>query len=421
MSDRRSRREEDPFLLKYSDSELQIASEFLSTWFPFLSRDLCTCCTRNLSNSIRSLDPATEVDIGPSQSDEKQTGGGCNGNCNADAGGSWKDDGADTNSIGSWKDGDDANSLGSWKDGNNGWSEQTTVGDVPSDSQLVDSPSVRMSWVDIAQEDKLEQDQEEEEEVNKSNNRLLVDGRTPLQKGGQGVGASIKPKVELPREQREYIHFMNVRRKKDFVRLERVDGRIVNILDGLELHTNIFSSAEQKWIVDYVYALQEMDTKGKLRERTYSAPLKWKRGKGRVTIQFGCCYNYATDKQGNQPGILKNENVDPIPHLFKGDCIPPHIDNHDFVRPFCMVSFLSECNIVFGTNLKPVSGGEFSGPAAIPLPVGPVLVLNGNGADVAKHCVPALISITFRRMEVAKRPVDYAPEPDLQGLEPLGL
>ena len=29
------------------------------------------------------------------------------------------------------------------------------------------------------------------------------------------------------------------------------------------------------------------------------------------------------------------------------------------------------------------------------------------------------ISITFRRMDVSKRPVNYAPVPDLQGLEPL--
>ena len=26
------------------------------------------------------------------------------------------------------------------------------------------------------------------------------------------------------------------------------------------------------------------------------------RGKGRVTIQFGCCYNYAVDKEGRLPG-----------------------------------------------------------------------------------------------------------------------
>ncbi|KAK6924465.1 hypothetical protein RJ641_010665 [Dillenia turbinata] len=268
MNDRRCRREEDPFLLKYSDSELQIASEFLSTWLPFLSRGLCTCCTHNLSNSIRSLDPAIEVDIGPSQSSEKQSGCGCNGNCNANSGGNWKDDGADTNSVGCWKVGDDTNSLCSWKDGTNEWSEQTTVAEVLSDSQLVDSPSVRMSWADMAQEDELEQDQEEEEEVNKSNNQFLVDGQTALRKGGQGVGASVKPKVELPREQREYIRFMNVRRKKDFVCLERVGGKIVNILEGLELHTSIFPVLQsRRGLSISIYALQEMGIKGELKER----------------------------------------------------------------------------------------------------------------------------------------------------------
>lgn len=101
---------------------------------------------------------------------------------------------------------------------------------------------------------------------------------------------------------------------------------------------------------------------------------------------------------GNPPGILKRDEVDPLPSLFKviikrlirwhvlppscvpdscivniyeeGDCIPPHIDNHDFVRPFCTISFLSECNIVFGRDLKIEGPGEFSGAIAIPLPVG---------------------------------------------------
>jgi mRNA N6-methyladenine demethylase len=58
------------------------------------------------------------------------------------------------------------------------------------------------------------------------------------------------------------------------------------------------------------------------------------------------------------------------------DCIPPHIDSHDFVRPFCTVSFLSECNILFGTTLKVAAPGEFIGSYAIPLPVGYVAYLD---------------------------------------------
>ena len=57
----------------------------------------------------------------------------------------------------------------------------------------------------------------------------------------------------------------------------------------------------------------------------------------------------------------------------EGNCIPPHIDHHDFVRPFCTVSLLSECNIIFGTNLKIVGPGEFVDSTGIPLPMGSVL------------------------------------------------
>lgn len=109
------------------------------------------------------------------------------------------------------------------------------------------------------------------------------------------------------------------------------------------------------------------------------------------------------DKNGKAPGIVQDEVVDPLPPTFKqmikrmvrwhvlpatcipnscivniydeGDCIPPHIDHHDFLRPFCTVSFLTECNIVFGSNLKILSPGEFSGPVSIPLPVGYVFCI----------------------------------------------
>ncbi|KAI3715719.1 hypothetical protein L6452_22705 [Arctium lappa] len=248
----------------------------------------------------------------------------------------------------------------------------------------------------------------------------------------------------------EELGFANVGRK-NFVHIERVNGKNVNVLQGLELHTRVFNAEEQKKIVESVYEFQRMGQRGRLREKTYSEPAKWMRGKGRVTIQFGCCYNYAIDKNGNPPGILRNEEVDPLPPIFKrmikrmvrwhvlpptcvpnscivniyeeGDCIPPHIDHHDFLRPFCTISFLTECNILFGSNLKIVGPGEFAGPVSIPLPTGSVLILKDNGADVAKHCVPAVpakrISITFRRMDESKIPYGYSPDPELQGLQPL--
>ncbi|VFQ96651.1 unnamed protein product [Cuscuta campestris] len=401
--------------------------------------------------------------------------------------GSWKEganlkDTADTNSLGSWKedtclnfisdvnDTSDTHSLGSWNNGvdrsldrDNGVSMKAILSENLRDaiaqasaegstSEIISSPrsagsqKVKMSWADMAQEDELE----DEDGTNSfGSSRLFASENTlAVERTTEKVST---PKVELSRELREQIRFCNVKRKKNFLCLERVNGKIINTLDGLELHTGVFSAAEQIRIVNYVEALQEKGKNGRLKERTYTAPAKWMKGKGRVTIQFGCCYNYATDKNGNPPGILRDDTVDPIPQLFKvmirrlvkwhvvpptcipdscivniydvGDCIPPHIDNHDFVRPFCTVSFLSQCSIVFGLNLNVDGPGQFVGPIAIPLPVGSVLVINGNAADVAKHCVPSVptkrISITFRRMDESKRPHGYVPEPDLQGIRPM--
>ncbi|XP_073124061.1 RNA demethylase ALKBH9B-like isoform X2 [Henckelia pumila] len=305
---------------------------------------------------------------------------------------------------------------------------------IPSRSFIANSRAKR-SWADMYHADE-HVSSHEFANVYESCEEIWIDG--------------VKEPAALSMDEREYTGFCNVR-KKDFELIERVNGEFLNVVDGLELHTGVFSVEEQKRIVSHVEWLKEMGRKRLLRERTYSAPRKWMRGKGRITLQFGCCYNYATDKSGNPPGILRNEIADPIPELFKsmikrlvrwhvlpeycvpdscivniyeeGDCIPPHIDNHDFVRPFCTVSFLRECEILFGSNLKIVGAGEFSGSLAVPLPVGSVLVINGNGADVAKHCVPAVparrISITFRKMHQSKLPVGYAPEPDLIGLQPL--
>ena len=54
----------------------------------------------------------------------------------------------------------------------------------------------------------------------------------------------------------------------------------------------------------------------------------------------------------------------------EGDYIPPHIDQYDFLWPFCTISFLNECNIIFSSTLKVVDIGEFSGPVSISLPIG---------------------------------------------------
>ncbi|KAF5201400.1 Rna demethylase alkbh9b [Thalictrum thalictroides] len=460
----------DPSVPYNEPSELKIAAEFLTTWLPFLTKTLCHRCTQSLSNRVRSLDPGFVRENQSPPLPLKEIHCDCDMK-DTNSLGSWKDSSIDnsqlvaidncedTNSLGSWKDGangnsnnaviddcdvsEDGNSLGSWKESPSGYSQAAASNNacVQDDSA---SDSHRLSWADMAQEEEHDDDDEDDDDLveEEPQSKQTYKERRKIQK---------KNGETLSREQREYLRYKIVQRTKDFNCMRWIDGRRVNILEGLELHTGVFSAAEQKRIVGFIYDLEEKGKRGELQERTYSAPEKWMPGKGRVTLQFGCCYNYAVLKDGSPPGIIRNKPVDPLPHLFKvmirrlvawhvlpptcvpdscivniyeeGDCIPPHIDHHDFVRPFCTVSFLSECNILFGAKLKIVGPGDFSGDVAIPLPLGSVLVLNGNGADVAKHCVPGVptkrISITFRKMDKSKHPIGYVPELDLQGIQPL--
>lgn len=173
-----------------------------------------------------------------------------------------QDDACDANSLGSWKDEAETNSLGSWKDGINEGNEADGVHEISSSepSSKLNSTKTsgpRMSWADMTQEDELEEEEDECESEKRLVNVNTSTGKLTISK--------VIEKPKLSREQREYIRFMNVGRKKDFICLERFKGKLVNILEGLELHTGIFSAAEQKRIVDHVYALQEMGHKGELR------------------------------------------------------------------------------------------------------------------------------------------------------------
>ncbi|XP_020573117.1 uncharacterized protein LOC110019684 [Phalaenopsis equestris] len=227
-----------------------------------------------------------------------------------------------------------------------------------------------------------------------------------------------------------------------------VQGKYVNILEGLELHTNVFTGSEQDDIVEHVFLEKDMGHAGRLSRRIYSEPRKWKRRKRKVTIQHGCCYNFAQDKVGNPPGIFCHDEVDPLPSFIKriiirlvtwcilpadcipssciiniyeaSDCIPPHVDQHDFARPLCTVSFINKCNIMFGTEIQIVDDGEFQGFVEIPLPVGSVLVLQGNNADVAKHCIPGVlyprVSITLRRVNEDNMPFRFRLDLEIENL-----
>lgn len=89
--------------------------------------------------------------------------------------------------------------------------------------------------------------------------------KSPGELGCEEEGRSSNQGATLPREQRESIRLSLVKRKKDFKYMEKVNGRWINVLEGLELHTGVFSAVEQRRIVDCIYDFQEKGRKGMLR------------------------------------------------------------------------------------------------------------------------------------------------------------
>ncbi|WVZ82691.1 hypothetical protein U9M48_029927 [Paspalum notatum var. saurae] len=288
----------DPMALVqgYTPEELAIAGEFLTTWLPFLSAGLCPSCVTSLRARVDSLLPRAEESPPrtPLQVDQIEPSG-------------WDSDPVQPQHLPFEA---------------SGWDSDPPP--PPQQQQQQPAPPAekpRMSWADMAQEDELAAAAEE-------------DAAAAAASDGAEEG---RPKVLLTRDQREQRRFSNLVRNKDFICLERVGGRLVNIAAGLELHAGVFSSAEQKRIVECVYHLQEKGKRGEL-------------------------------------GV-------PDPTFIMTAVVP-----HTMVLS--------------------------------------VLVLNGNGADVAKHCVPAVptkrISITFRKMDPAKRPFGFRDDPELLNLTPLG-
>ncbi|GJN29716.1 hypothetical protein PR202_gb17967 [Eleusine coracana subsp. coracana] len=291
----------DPMALVqgYNDEELAIAGEFLTTWLPFLSAGLCPSCVSSLRARVDSLLPRAEEAKTPQLGIDQIEPSG------------WESDPAPQQHL-------------TFEP--SGWDSDPPP-PAPPPQQQPPAEKPKMSWADMAQEDELAAAAEEETMAAAADD-------------GEEVSEVGKQKVQLSRDQREQRRYQNLVRKKDFICLERVRGRLVNILEGLELHTGVFSSAEQRRIVECVYDLQEKGKRGEL-------------GVLFLCIQYGQCHNGDYSCEG-----LKS-----------------------------------------------------------------VLILNGNGADVAKHCVPAVptkrISITFRKMDPAKRPFSFKDDPELLNIAPL--
>jgi hypothetical protein len=152
-------------------------------------------------------------------------------------------------------------------------------------------------------------------------------------------------------------------RAKSFVlRTTRRNGERINAVEGLRLHCPVIGVAEEAALIAWVDTLIADGRRGALGGTTYLEPKRWRKGLGRLTVQFGCSYSYMdhrieveqavermpkvlTDliERLRRWGVVKRgrEPDSAIINIYEcDDAISPHIDDHAFVRPFYTVSMV---------------------------------------------------------------------------------
>eukprot|EP00277_Geminigera_cryophila_P000920 CAMPEP_0179411008 /NCGR_PEP_ID=MMETSP0799-20121207/3654_1 /TAXON_ID=46947 /ORGANISM="Geminigera cryophila, Strain CCMP2564" /LENGTH=386 /DNA_ID=CAMNT_0021183021 /DNA_START=42 /DNA_END=1202 /DNA_ORIENTATION=- len=265
----------------------------------------------------------------------------------------------------------------------------------------------------------------------KAESWTAVASKTIKSKHGSGGGASGRSDVGGGKSGRKPLKFCHMESTRY---LDQASGRqssegVINVLDGLLLYQDIINQRWETELIEWIEECVRLGLSGQLAgetfmQSTYTDHATGKRGRGRQVLQYGSYYDYANHRiapevpveplhpillklvdklvhQGVLPQAVRPDSA--IINLYRpGDNIPPHIDHMDYPRPFSTLSLLSDADMLLGAHIEPRGNGTFRAPCTINLSRRSLLILAGNGANVAKHCIPAVqsrrISITLRRL-----------------------
>lgn len=220
---------------------------------------------------------------------------------------------------------------------------------------------------------------------------------------------------------------------KTFISNEMFDGKMVNVVEGLKLYEDLFSSTEVSKLGSLVNDLRVAGRKGQFQgSPTYVVNKRPIRGHGREMIQLGV----PIADVDNVTASFKDKNVESMPSLFQdiiermaasqvmsvkpdacivdfyneGDHSTPNIWPSSFGRPVYTL-FLTECDMTFGRTFVSEHFGDYKSNVKLSLGPGSLLVMQGKSADFAKHAIPSIhkqrILVTFAKSQPKKSlPID---------------
>ncbi|KAL9267789.1 RNA demethylase ALKBH10B-like protein [Drosera capensis] len=225
----------------------------------------------------------------------------------------------------------------------------------------------------------------------------------------------------------DYHEECGVRREQIKMTKGFVAKEPVNVVKGLKLYEDVFTSAELLKLNDMADELRTAGQNGELSGETYILFNKQIKGNKREQIQLGVpVFGQIKDEAADDQQKI---TVDPIPELLQSvldhlvqwqilpenrkpnGCIinyfdegeysqpylkPPHLD-----QPLCTL-LLSESTIAFGRSVVCDADGNFKGQLVLTLKGGSLIVMRNNSADMARHVMcpssTRRVSITFFRV-----------------------
>ncbi|KAI3729724.1 hypothetical protein L6452_18388 [Arctium lappa] len=215
---------------------------------------------------------------------------------------------------------------------------------------------------------------------------------------------------------------------KTFVGTEMLDGKEVNVVEGMKMYEELFDDSEVGKLVSLVNDLRNAGRQGKFQGQTYVVSKRPMKGHGREMIQLGLPIADAPFEDEVISGTSKDRRIEPIPSLFEdvieglmamqvltvkpdsciidifneGDHSQPHIWPHWFGRPVCVL-FATECDMTFGRVIGVDHPGDYRGSVKLSLTPGSILIMDGRSADFTRHAIPSMrkqrILVTFTKSQ----------------------
>ncbi|ONK75378.1 uncharacterized protein A4U43_C03F16200 [Asparagus officinalis] len=218
---------------------------------------------------------------------------------------------------------------------------------------------------------------------------------------------------------------------KGFVENEIIDGKEMNMFEGLQLFEELFDSSEITRLNSLANNLRAAGHKREFRGRTFVVSKRPMKGHGREMIQLGIPIAEGPALDETTTGNSSERKAEAIPSLLQdaldlliqnqvltikpdyciidffneGDHSQPHLWPSWYGTPVCTL-FLTACDMVFGRIIEGDHRGNYRSPLKLAIKSGSLLLMQQKTAHQVKRAIPSQqerrVLLTFGKSQSKK-------------------